>query len=53
MRVRFGLVINEMFFAEDGSDMEEEITAESKVAEKIIEEGDREKDEAASDVKKD
>ncbi|CAH8254294.1 unnamed protein product [Arabidopsis lyrata] len=38
---------------EGGSDMEEEIMAESKVAEKIIEEGDGEKDEAASDVKKD
>lgn len=46
-------MIDDMFFAEGGSDMEEEIMAESKVAEKIIEEGDGEKDEAASDVKKD
>ncbi|KAG7593723.1 HSP20-like chaperone [Arabidopsis thaliana x Arabidopsis arenosa] len=38
---------------EDGSDMEEEIMAESKEAENIVEEGDGEKDEAASDVKKD
>lgn len=39
------------FLTEDDNDMEKEITAETKEVEKIVEEGNEEKDGGASDVK--